>query len=74
MPSILLLLIVGGGFLVGFGTAYAGGCTSGWALTGACPGPLFALLGSGVTVIAASIVSALIGTWTYGLLRPMLPH
>jgi uncharacterized protein len=46
----------------------------GWALTGACPGPLFALLGSGATVIAVSIVSALAGTWTYGMLRPRLPH
>lgn len=46
----------------------------GWALTGACPGPLFALVGSGVTVIAAALLSALAGTWTYGLLRPRLPH
>ena len=46
----------------------------GWALTGACPGPLFALLGSGVGVMAAVIASALAGTWTYGLLRPRLPH
>jgi uncharacterized membrane protein YedE/YeeE len=46
----------------------------GWALTGACPGPLFALLGSGHGVIAAAIVSALIGTSTYGLLRPSLIH
>lgn len=56
---------------------YAAGGTLfglGWALTGACPGPLFALLGSGATVIAAAILSALAGTWTYGLLRPRLPH
>lgn len=46
----------------------------GWALTGACPGPLFALLGSGVPVMIAVIVSALLGTWTYGVLRPRLPH
>jgi uncharacterized membrane protein YedE/YeeE len=46
----------------------------GWALTGACPGPLFALLGSGVLVIALVIVSALAGTWTYACLRPRLPH
>jgi uncharacterized membrane protein YedE/YeeE len=46
----------------------------GWALTGACPGPLFALVGSGVSVIAVSIVSAIAGTWTYGYLRPRLPH
>ena len=46
----------------------------GWALTGACPGPLFALLGSGVTVFAAAVASALLGTWVYGFLRPSLPH
>jgi uncharacterized membrane protein YedE/YeeE len=46
----------------------------GWALTGACPGPLFALLGSGITVMAAAIVSAVAGTWTYGALRERLPH
>ena len=46
----------------------------GWALTGACPGPLFALLGSGLGVIVVAIASALAGTWIYGLLRPRLPH
>jgi uncharacterized membrane protein YedE/YeeE len=46
----------------------------GWAITGACPGPLFALLGSGVTVMSAVIVSALAGTWTYGAVRHRLPH
>jgi uncharacterized membrane protein YedE/YeeE len=46
----------------------------GWALSGACPGPLFALVGNGVTVMIVVIVSALAGTWLYGLLRPRLPH
>jgi len=46
----------------------------GWALTGACPGPLFALIGSGVSVIIVAIASAMLGTWTYGLLRGRLPH
>ena len=46
----------------------------GWALTGACPGPLFALLGSGVGVIVVAIASAMLGTWTYGALRGTLPH
>jgi uncharacterized membrane protein YedE/YeeE len=46
----------------------------GWALTGACPGPLFALVGSGVSVFAAAVISALAGTWVYGYLRPSLPH
>jgi uncharacterized protein len=46
----------------------------GWALTGACPGPLFALLGGGVLSIAVAIASAVLGTWTYGKLRARLPH
>jgi uncharacterized protein len=62
---------------LGRGVRYAAGGTIfgfGWALTGACPGPLFALLGSGIGVIAVAILSAMLGTWTYGLLRPRLPH
>jgi uncharacterized membrane protein YedE/YeeE len=46
----------------------------GWALTGACPGPLFALVGSGVSVYVVAALSALAGTWLYGYLRPHLPH
>lgn len=46
----------------------------GWALCGACPGPLFALMGSGVTVYTVTAMAALGGTWTYGVLRPRLPH
>ena len=46
----------------------------GWALTGACPGPLFALLGAGVTVMSVAVVSAIAGAWLYGYLRPILPH
>lgn len=46
----------------------------GWALTGACPGPLFILLGNGVTVVIAVIASAVLGTYVYGLLRNKLPH
>jgi hypothetical protein len=46
----------------------------GWALTGACPGPLFALIGGGTSVFAAAVVSALAGTWLYGYVRPYLPH
>lgn len=46
----------------------------GWALTGACPGPIFALAGNGVSVIVVVIGFALAGTWTYGLLRKSLPH
>ena len=47
---------------------------AGWALTGACPGPLFALVGSGSTVFVVVAVAALAGTWTYGFMRPRLPH
>jgi uncharacterized protein len=62
---------------LGRGVRYiAGGAMFGigWALTGACPGPLVALVGAGVPVMLAAIVSALAGTWTYGYLRPRLPH
>ncbi|MBS1527834.1 MAG: YeeE/YedE family protein [Bacteroidetes bacterium] len=46
----------------------------GWAITGACPGPLYALLGSGFGVIAVTLLSAILGTWVYGLLKAKLPH
>ena len=46
----------------------------GWAITGACPGPLFAQIGSGYLAIVVTLLSAIAGTWTYGLLRPRLPH
>lgn len=53
-----------GGLMFGFG----------WALTGACPGPLFAQIGSGSTVVIVSLLSAIAGTWVYGLIREKLPH
>jgi uncharacterized membrane protein YedE/YeeE len=46
----------------------------GWGIVGACPGPLFALVGAGVGVMAVVCVAAVAGTWTYGYLRPRLPH
>jgi len=46
----------------------------GWALLGACPGPMFALLGSGLTVMIVPILAAVAGTYTYGVLREKLPH
>lgn len=46
----------------------------GWAITGACPGPLFATIGSGATVIVVSLLSAVAGTWVYGKFRDRLPH
>lgn len=63
--------------VMGRGTRYwLGGMIFGvgWALTGACPGPLFALIGNGVGVMAVALVSAVAGTWVYGALRPRLPH
>jgi uncharacterized membrane protein YedE/YeeE len=53
-----------GGLIFGFG----------WAITGACPGPLFAQIGSGFGVITVTLLSAILGTWTYGLLRDRLPN
>lgn len=53
-----------GGLLFGFG----------WAMTGACPGPLFAQIGTGATVVTMTLVSAIAGTWVYGLVREKLPH
>lgn len=46
----------------------------GWAITGACPGPLFAQIGAGYPVVAVTLLSALAGTWVYGALRNKLPH
>ena len=46
----------------------------GWALTGACPGPLFILVGNGVSVMLVAIASATLGTYVYGLLKNHLPH
>jgi len=46
----------------------------GWAITGACPGPLFAQIGTGTLVIAIVVLSAIAGTWTYGYFRERLPH
>ena len=53
-----------GGLMFGFG----------WAITGACPGPLFAQIGTGATVIVVTLVSAIAGTWVYGLIKDKLPH
>ncbi len=53
-----------GGLIFGFG----------WALTGACPGPMFAQIGTGALVVIVALLSAIAGTWIYGLLREKLPH
>jgi len=46
----------------------------GWAITGACPGPLFAQIGTGLTIVFVTLFSAIAGTWVYGLIRERLPH
>jgi uncharacterized protein len=46
----------------------------GWALVGACPGPMYTLLGNGYLVILVVIAGAFAGTLAYGFLRPRLPH
>jgi uncharacterized membrane protein YedE/YeeE len=53
-----------GGFIFGLG----------WALAGACPGPMFTLVGAGFTPILVVIVSAVFGTFLYGLVKNKLPH
>ena len=55
---------VAGGFIFGLG----------WALTGACPGPLFAQVGAGMSFMIVAVLSALVGTWTYAALQSRLPH
>lgn len=46
----------------------------GWALAGACPGPLYVLVGTGVWSILVVIFSAILGTFLYGMVRHKLPH
>ncbi|SIN82877.1 DUF6691 family protein [Algoriphagus halophilus] len=53
-----------GGFIFGLG----------WAITGACPGPLFAQIGSGFTIVFVTLISAIAGTWVYGKFAKKLPN
>jgi uncharacterized membrane protein YedE/YeeE len=53
-----------GGFMFGLG----------WAMTGACPGPLYALIGSGLLIVAVILLSAVFGTYVYGVIKDKLPH
>ncbi|WBV60421.1 YeeE/YedE thiosulfate transporter family protein [Chryseobacterium camelliae] len=53
-----------GGLIFGFG----------WAITGACPGPLFAQIGTGALAVTITLLSAILGTWVYGYFRDKLPH
>ncbi len=61
-PSIARYLL--GGTLFGLG----------WALTGACPGPMYTLIGNGLSVFIVVLLSAVMGTFAYGALRDKLPH
>jgi uncharacterized membrane protein YedE/YeeE len=56
--------IIIGSLLFGFG----------WALTGACPGPIYAQIGSGTLVAIVTLLSALAGTWCYGYFQKYLPN
>lgn len=63
--------------VMGSGTRYwAGGILFGlgWGIVGACPGPLFALVSGGASVMILPLVAAMVGTAVYGVLRPRLPH
>jgi uncharacterized protein len=55
--------VIIGGLIFGFG----------WALTGACPGPLYAQIGAGYTVTIVTFISAIVGTWVYAAVQPYLP-
>jgi len=46
----------------------------GWALVGACPGPMYILLGTGVYSMIIVIIAAIVGTFLYGILKDKLPH
>lgn len=46
----------------------------GWALVGACPGPIFILIGAGFWSVAVILLGAMLGTFIYGLLKDKLPH
>jgi uncharacterized membrane protein YedE/YeeE len=55
--------IIIGGLIFGFG----------WALTGACPGPLYTQIGSGYLAVIVTFLSAAFGTWCYGYFQKYLP-
>jgi hypothetical protein len=57
-------------------SAYLGGTLFGlgWAMTGACPGPMYALVGSGTTVMLLAVLAGVFGVYVYAALRDKLPH
>jgi uncharacterized membrane protein YedE/YeeE len=46
----------------------------GWAVTGCCPGPMYVLIGQGYWIIILVMLSAILGTYTYGVVKDKLPH
>jgi uncharacterized protein len=46
----------------------------GWAITGACPGPIYAQIGSGETLALVTLAGALLGAYLYAILKSRLPH
>lgn len=56
--------LIYGGLMFGFG----------WALTGACPGPIYTQIGAGYLPVVITLISAIAGTWLYGAMRQRLPH
>ncbi len=60
----------------GFTRYMAGGLLFGlgWALAGACPGPIYTLIGAGYLPILIVFIGALLGTFLYGVFRKKLPH
>ena len=59
-----------------YASAYLGGTAFGlgWAMTGACPGPMYALIGSGTTIMVLAVIAGVLGVLTYAALRDKLPH
>jgi len=88
ITGIILLLIskkmnnINGGLMTvpkkdkGFTRYIIGGTIFGlgWALSGACPGPMYILIGTGAFSVIILILAALLGTYVYGLLKDKLPH
>ncbi|MDG5492594.1 YeeE/YedE family protein [Psychroserpens sp. SPM9] len=88
ITGIILLLIsknfknINGGLMTvpkkdkGFKRYIIGGTIFGlgWALSGACPGPMYILVGTGVFSVLIVIAAALLGTYVYGILKDKLPH
>ena len=88
LTGIVLLLVsknypnINGGLMtvpkkeIGFIRYLIGGTIFGlgWALSGACPGPMYILVGTGAFSVIIVILAAILGTYVYGILRDKLPH